>query len=119
MDLLTVWRLAYELPPTDERYLAITEEEAAYDLLVRQFYQARKEDAKEEPAWEWIDELQSSVDAFHRAEAEAREHLASPEQKRAIERALHGGTPEELEDRSRPVAIRLAGRIASTKPVRP
>lgn len=37
-SLITAWRLAYELPPTDPRFLAMTEDEIIHDLLVRRFH---------------------------------------------------------------------------------
>ena len=45
-SLWTLWRLAYDLPPTDPRVLDATEEDVVFDLLVRHFH--RKNDSDEE-----------------------------------------------------------------------
>jgi hypothetical protein len=41
------WRVIYDMPPTDPRYLEATEEDMVLDLLVRKFIQ-RKNDPREE-----------------------------------------------------------------------
>lgn len=37
-DVVTAWRMAYDMPINDPRVLAITEHEAACDLLIRQYH---------------------------------------------------------------------------------
>lgn len=37
-DIFTAWRLAYQLPPNDPRFLDITEDEIVTDLLVRRHH---------------------------------------------------------------------------------
>lgn len=100
--------MTYELPPTDPRFLAITEEEAAYDLLVQHAHRVLREDAQN-PGLGFVEELQAMPDALRDMEAKAREFVGSAEQQRALHRALRGGTPEELEEKNRPKAIRIGG----------
>jgi hypothetical protein len=44
LDVWTVYRMRYEMPPNDERFLAITEEEVLRDLLVIKYNREKVDD---------------------------------------------------------------------------
>ena len=120
-DWFTQWRLRYNLPPNDPRYLEITEAEVLQDMLTIHFHRkwmTRELDGISE-ALEDLEDLaldQDRVDAFQQA---GEEYAQSGSTQRAIQRATKGGTPEELEAKRLPKTIKIGGRASTTPIVKP
>ncbi len=98
-SILTTWRLAYNLPPTDPRVAEVTEEEALHDLLVRH-YASRGGDGR--PS---LDEVMSAgSDLSRELLANAKRFLAAEETRKRL-LALHGTT---VKPAGRPLRLRRA-----------
>jgi hypothetical protein len=76
--------------------------------LVRQFQRARREEGQE-PGLKYIQELQGNVEALREMEERAKEFARSAPQQRALQRAVKGGTPAELKEKTAPKSIRIGG----------
>lgn len=86
-----------------------------YDLLVRHFHSSMALEARN-PGLANIGEIAGSQEKADALADRGRAFLQDEGTKRAMQRILHGGTPEELIAKRAPQTIRIGGK-SSTRPL--
>lgn len=102
---LTGWRLYYQLPPTDPRWLDATEEEILRDLLVLR-YHAEHVRRMADPAGDAVAQTASDPEKAEQFVASGRAFLHDPGTLRAL-RAIGTLPPEAPATPAPPRAIRV------------
>lgn len=114
-NLLTAWRLTYDLAPTDPRWLEATEEEILHDLLVRRFHHEHFRRLLN-PEEAFVEDAARDPEMPARMEAIKRRVMQDPGTVRALQK-LGIGAKQTV--KAAPAELRVAIRPGPTDAAKP